>query len=95
MAKPKLKLTFGIKNCADCENNIRCEECAYNKMTFDEISEQVRKETVKEVLKPLYEKAEIGTHDENNDFAYVCLQFKSRINAIAKGYGVNLNESNL
>lgn len=61
-------------------------------MALEDEKEQIRKETAKEILHPLYEKADIGTHDENNDFAYVCLQFRSRILAIAKRYGVEVKE---
>lgn len=56
------------------------------------VAPEIRKETAKEILQPLYEKADIGTHDENNDFAYACLQFRSRILAIAKRYGVEVKE---
>lgn len=28
-------LTFGVKSCAECSNNIRCEECVYNKASID------------------------------------------------------------
>lgn len=31
----KMNLQFGVKNCAECSNNIRCEECAYNKESIE------------------------------------------------------------
>lgn len=47
MEKPKLNLEFGIKNCADCENNIRCEECAYNKKLLKKLPKKSAKKQLK------------------------------------------------
>ena len=69
----------------DKENLLRTlEEC-------NEELQTIRKETAKEILQSLFERADIGTRDENNGFAYACLQFRSRILAKAKKYGVELN----
>ena len=56
--KATINSNFGIKNCADCENNIRCEQCVYNKKSIEEVYKEIRKETAKEILnmgKKLYE----------------------------------------
>lgn len=76
------------EECKRCMSKIEIkQQCAE-----DDLKEQIRKETAKEILQPLYEKADISTHDENNDFAYVCFQFRSRILAKAKKYGVEIEK---
>lgn len=62
-AKETTGLNIGIRECRTCENNIRCEECAYpkeNEMLKAEI-ERLNKEVdvlTQQIMKPFHEERE-------------------------------------
>ena len=35
MKKSKIEIQYGVKSCAECEQNIRCNECVYNKQSIE------------------------------------------------------------
>lgn len=50
MKKSKIKIQYGIKSCDKCEQNIRCNECVYNKQDI----EHWQKEAVDKFAEKLY-----------------------------------------
>lgn len=43
-------MDYGIKSCSECEINIRCEECVYNKQSIETIKKEVEKATATKIL---------------------------------------------
>ena len=102
--KATINSNFGIKNCADCENNIRCEQCVYNKKSIEEVYKEVRKETAKELLQNMKEKCK----ELEDKFSHICkskkeclmetcryegvLAVKRELYELAKEYGVGVEE---
>lgn len=58
MKKSKIKIQYGIKSCDKCEQNIRCDECVYNKQSI----EYWQKEAVEKFAGKLLE--ECSNHKE-------------------------------
>ena len=58
MKKSKIKIQYGIKSCSECEQNIRCDECYYNKQSI----EYWQKEAVEKFADKLLE--ECSNHKE-------------------------------
>lgn len=53
---------------------------------------EIKKQVAKEILQYLFECANQGVQDENNDFAYACQQMKTKICFKAKQYDVEVVE---
>ena len=51
MKKNKIKIQYGIKSCSECEKNIRCEECVYNKQAIEYWQKQAVENFVEKLMK--------------------------------------------
>ena len=62
MKKSKIKIQYGIKSCAECEQNIRCNECVYNKQSIEYWQ--------KEAVETVYNKVEstLAYYDDKDVF---------------------------
>lgn len=49
------KQNFGIKECAKCEYNLRCQECIYNKTDISRAIAEAKAETVKKIADLLWQ----------------------------------------
>lgn len=79
-------LSIGIRECAKCDYFVRCEECAYNKKDIDTLVEEVRRETVQEILAELAKE-----YDDYGEKRFS--DYESFIN-FAKQHGVEVNNEN-
>ena len=58
------KAEFGIKECAKCEYNVRCQECIYNKEDISRLIAETKTAIVRKMQKRLKEEAvyKAGSH---------------------------------
>lgn len=85
----ELKLDYGIKNCAKCENNIRCEECVYNKKSIESIINQTAKEFLQELDNRLWD--DIDTDSDIGGAAHN-QTIRSLMKWVQRKYGVEVKE---
>ena len=93
--KATINSNFGIKNCADCENNIRCEQCVYNKKSIEEVYKEIRKETAKEILDELLNEENLENvyfTNKNGDIRDRQVIRIEKIKDLAKQYGIEVDE---
>lgn len=81
----KADLEFGIQECSKCRYKMKCDECIYNKKSYEEVTKEIRKETAEKILKPLYEAC------KEDSYGQVVVDF-SILEDFARKYGVDLGE---
>lgn len=84
----KMDLNFCIRNCAECENNIRCEECAYNKKSVELLVKTIQQNTAKDILQRWWREVKKG-RNENEETEGTELWY---IKKVAEEYGVEIEK---